>query len=119
MALRFRKRRRSGHRGRARNGRVPDAVSAIVRAATRKWRTVALIVATVILDRRHQSIDVSALAERVNVLVAAGRLDAQGDLDRIRHSAVRLPAQSRPGTDMQDAVLALDEHERSGLEAAP
>jgi hypothetical protein len=72
---------------------------AILSVASRRW----LKVARVLLDAaRVEGIDLSEteqglriIVKRIEALVSQGRLDAQGDLRKWRHSEVRLPARSR------------------------
>ena len=61
------------------------------------WLKSARIVAQVLMeawDRKHDVSDL-LLASRLCVLVAAGRLESQGDLSRLTHSEVRLPTQNQ------------------------
>jgi len=68
---------------------------AILAAAQPSWRKVAMIVATA---AKAEGIDVTddeagyrVIVSRIEALVQAGRLAAQGDLKKWRHSEVRLP----------------------------
>jgi hypothetical protein len=64
----------------------------IMRAASKNWRKVAMIVGIVIQANPHRGLQDTAIAERVKLLVAEGRLEAQGNLDRMTYSEVRLPS---------------------------
>lgn len=75
--------------------KVSQIDEAIVAAAQPSWRKVALIVAVAAKskgvgvpddDEGHR-----AIAARIEALVRDGRLTAQGDLKKWRHSEVRLP----------------------------
>lgn len=70
-----------------------DVDAAIMRAAKKSWQKVAMIVAKVITVEPYRQLRLQDLgvAERVKLLVADGRLEAQGNLDRMRYSEVRLP----------------------------
>ena len=77
------------------NARVVD--EAIVSLAKRRWQKTAMIIANVLDRLEVEKLDVHGhkVAERIEYLVKEGRLEAQGDLSRWRHSEVRLP--SKPG----------------------
>ena len=69
----------------------------IVSLAKRRWQKTAMIIANVLDRLEVESLDVHGhrVEERIVYLVKEGRLEAQGDLSRWRHSEVRLP--SKPG----------------------
>jgi hypothetical protein len=58
-----------------------------------QWRKVAMIIAKVVdaSGRRWDDAQLHDVAERIRALVEDGRLEAQGDLSKWRHSEVRLP----------------------------
>ena len=76
----------------------PDQVqsigAALLNACDHHWRKVAWVVGTVMGNMlgRVSGIPDSFYANRVAELVALGRLEAQGDLTRMRDCEVRLPA---------------------------
>ena len=61
----------------------------IMRATTKDWRKVAMIVG--ITMQTFRGIKDLEIADRVKLLVSSGRLEAQGDLEQMRYSEVRLP----------------------------
>ena len=71
-----------------------DIDSLILSAASVQWRKVAFIVGTVltICQRNAPETNVDAIADRVRALVDDGKLEAQGNLSRMRHSEARLPS---------------------------
>jgi hypothetical protein len=71
-----------------------DIDAAILAVAKTSWRKVALIFSQA---AKHISADFDAredayrlVARRIHALVADGRLEAQGDLEKWRHSEIRL-----------------------------
>jgi hypothetical protein len=60
-----------------------------------QWRKVAMIIAKVVdaSGRPGDDAEFHDVAERVRALVEDGRLEAQGDLSKWRHSEVRLPTE--------------------------
>ncbi|MEH6413839.1 DUF3658 domain-containing protein [Pseudomonas sp. CGJS7] len=74
----------------------PDEIQAIemalLNACDQHWRKVARVVATVMgsIPSRAPGIPDSFYAKRVAEMVALGRLEAQGDLSRMRYCEVRL-----------------------------
>lgn len=66
----------------------------ILSNANARWRKVALVMALTNDRIREIQLDASLdeIAERIKALVRTGRLESQGNLDRWRHSEVRLPA---------------------------
>ncbi len=67
--------------------------AALLQRADPRWRKVALLVATAMNGSSHiPGIPDTYYARRIQDLVANGTLEAQGDLSRMRHSEVRLPA---------------------------
>ena len=68
---------------------------AILAAAQPSWRKVAVVVATaaraVGVGVTDDEAGYRVIASRIEALVQAGRLAAQGDLKKWRHSEVRLP----------------------------
>ncbi|TXM68158.1 MULTISPECIES: DUF3658 domain-containing protein [Methylobacterium] len=63
----------------------------IMRAAKERWQKVAMITAIIIHANPRRGIKDTAIAERIKLLVSLGKLEAQGNLDRMRYSEVRLP----------------------------
>jgi hypothetical protein len=61
------------------------------------WLKVAMVISRVLLECRHEGNEINEheVAERVVALVEIGKLEAQGNLSRWRHSEVRLPDQER------------------------
>ena len=72
-----------------------DRIDAIVLSrAQPNWRKVAMIISKVTRRAGRDDEDIAnAVAARIVALVAAGRLEAQGDLSEWRFSEVRLPKQ--------------------------
>ena len=68
----------------------------ILRFATERWRKVAMIVGSVLFDPNIEKLPLSDsdIANRVGELVAAGHLEARGDVQNIRYSEVRLKPKS-------------------------
>lgn len=64
----------------------------ILSAAGEQWRKVAFIVGKVLMVCRNNAPETSehTIADRIRALVDAGKLEAQGNLNRWRHSEVRL-----------------------------
>jgi hypothetical protein len=64
----------------------------ILSVAQAQWRKVAMILSQVIAARggRGDDAELEYVAQRVRTLVENGRLQAQGDLSKWRHSEVRL-----------------------------
>jgi hypothetical protein len=67
--------------------------SLILSTAHAQWRKVAFIVSSVLLVCRKNAAapDEYDIADRIQALVGEGKLEAQGNLNRWRHSEVRLP----------------------------
>jgi hypothetical protein len=65
----------------------------ILSFARPQWQKVAMVISKVFLDCEYNAIDVNDhdIADRIAALVAAGKLQSQGNLSRWRHSEVRLP----------------------------
>jgi hypothetical protein len=65
----------------------------ILSTAVSQWRKVAFIIATVLTVCDNDGIRISdyAISGRIRALVDEGKLEAQGNLSRWRHSEVRLP----------------------------
>ncbi|TXM63822.1 DUF3658 domain-containing protein [Methylobacterium sp. WL120] len=63
----------------------------IMRAAKERWQKVAMITAIIIHANLRRGINDTAIAERIKLLVSLGKLEVQGNLDRMRYSEVRLP----------------------------
>lgn len=65
--------------------------SALLMHASGQWRKVAFVVATVMttIPDRTQGIPDVFYAQHIKELVAAGKLEAHGDLSRMRYSEVR------------------------------
>jgi hypothetical protein len=61
------------------------------------WQKVAMILAKSLgrLESDRMRVSAERLAARIEFLVPAGRLEAQGNLSRWRYSEIRLPAQGR------------------------
>jgi Protein of unknown function len=70
-----------------------DVDRLILSFAQVQWRKVAMIISKVVdaSGRRWGDAELHEVAERIRVLVEDGRLEAQGDLSKWRHSEVRLP----------------------------
>lgn len=67
---------------------------ALMAAALTRWRKVAMVVALAMDDPRHiASVPDTFYGQRVCKLVEDGRLEAQGNVEYMRFSEVRLPAQ--------------------------
>ena len=65
----------------------------ILSLAREKWQKVLMIVARSLdaLGREMDDDGLHCVGQRVVALVQAGKLEAQGDVSRWRHSEVRLP----------------------------
>jgi hypothetical protein len=65
----------------------------ILSTAVAQWRKVAFIIGTVLRVCRNNAAEISEddIADRIRALVDEGKLQAQGNLSRWRHSEVRLP----------------------------
>jgi hypothetical protein len=69
----------------------------ILSFARTDWRKVAMIIGRVLFHCRDTGLSIDhddfdlRVAERIVALVEAGKLQAQGNLSRWRHSEVRLP----------------------------
>jgi len=68
-----------------------DLDESILRHLTPRWQKVAMVVAKVLMDADP---DLSQLgdfevAERIKLLVQAGRIEARGDLKQMRRSEIR------------------------------
>jgi hypothetical protein len=70
-----------------------DIDALILSTAVRQWRKVAFIIGTVLMTYRKSAAETNEdiIADRVRALVDAGKLESQGNLNRWRHSEVRLP----------------------------
>jgi hypothetical protein len=71
-----------------------DQVDRELRAnCTHQWRKVAMVVGTTMSTLESRTVGIPAMfyAQRVARLVHEGRLQSQGDLQRMRYSEVRLP----------------------------
>ena len=70
-----------------------DIDHVVLSLAKDRWRKVAMIIAQseALLGEMTER-DCNVVAERIEALVAAGKLEAQGNLKRWRWSEVRLPA---------------------------
>jgi Protein of unknown function len=70
-----------------------DLDALLLSSSKTQWQKVAMIVSIVYFEYRHNGIDVSvdAVADRIRSLVEDGKLQAQGDLSKMRHSEVKLP----------------------------
>lgn len=68
----------------------------ILSLAKTRWQKVAMIVGKAYEQPQVGDVDDPAgkVAERIEHLVKAGRLESQGDLSRWRHSEIRLPDSS-------------------------
>jgi hypothetical protein len=66
----------------------------ILSAASERWQKVARIIA-VVSQRAGDGTNFDAIAARIRDLVDDGKLQAEGDLSRWRHSEVRLPQSSK------------------------
>ncbi|MEI2431208.1 DUF3658 domain-containing protein [Lysobacter yananisis] len=77
-----------------RPGQIQGIDTALLNACDHRWRKVAWVVGTVMdnMPDRVPGIPDSFYAKRVAEMVATGRLEAQGDLSRMRYSEVRLAA---------------------------
>ena len=66
---------------------------AIIANASTQWRKVARVIGSAMMDRSATVPPVPDIfyAERVHNLVAAGKLESQGDVDFVRLSEIRLP----------------------------
>jgi uncharacterized protein DUF3658 len=75
---------------------VPDKLDQLILArAQPQWRKVAYIIASIGHDMSMTTDeDYDCIAARIVALVRSGKLEAQGDLAKWRHSEVRLPATS-------------------------
>jgi hypothetical protein len=80
--------------------RLAEIDAALLRAASHRWRKLSRVVATAMYDLpvRIDGVPDVFYAQRVEVLVQAGRLEAFGDLRRMRYSEVRLPQSGHVGT---------------------
>ena len=78
-----------------------DLDEVILTMATKNWRKVAFVIAKTLHKLEEAGLTVSndEMTERVKALVAGGRLESQGDLDRWRFSEVRLAVVSSTETD--------------------
>jgi hypothetical protein len=65
----------------------------ILSTAVSQWRKVAFIIGSVFMECRENGAGTSlyAISGRIRALVDEGKLEAQGNLSRWRHSEVRLP----------------------------
>jgi hypothetical protein len=75
---------------RASDDHIDDLILSVVSG---QWRKVAFIVSKVLRVYRNNAPETSedTIAYRVRALVDDGKLEAQGNLSRMRHSEVRLP----------------------------
>lgn len=60
--------------------------------ATKRWQKMAMVVATVLLDNCEKLEGESdiTISDRVRVLVDKGKLEARGNLSKMRNSEIRL-----------------------------
>jgi len=60
---------------------------------TLRWQKVAMVIGTIMLDHKQDllAVDHGFLTERIKLLVDTGRCEAQGNLNQIRFSEIRLP----------------------------
>ena len=71
--------------------------SLILSYAGEHWRKVAMIIGRVLTEferagtRKTTDADQYEIADRIRALVEEGKLEAQGNLSRWRHSEVKLP----------------------------
>ena len=66
----------------------------ILSSASDRWQKVAKIIA-VVSERVGNGPHFDAIEARIRALVEDGKLQAEGDLSRWRHSEVRLPQSSK------------------------
>jgi hypothetical protein len=73
--------------------------AAILAECSERWRKVARVVTRTedVLKTRYPGLTFHFYTEYLSLLVEEGRLDSQGYVYYIRHSEVRLPAQSSSG----------------------
>lgn len=91
---------RAGRRRRRRIVPLHRVDAALLDAADTRWRKAAGVIGEVWngLSPKHRTFgQIHGLARRVGRLVAAGKLQAAGDLRRIRFSEVRLPPAQAEG----------------------
>jgi hypothetical protein len=75
-----------------------DFDKALLQQATERWQKAAKIIGQVMMSVGEDDWPGDTyLAERLQALVTAGKLESQGDLSRIRFSEVRLPQKERTG----------------------
>ncbi len=75
-----------------------DYDEALLQQATERWQKAAKIIGQVMMSiGENEWPGDTYLAERLQALVTAGKLESQGDLSRIRFSEVRLPQKERAG----------------------
>lgn len=65
----------------------------VLRFAAERWKKVSTVAAKVLFETDPNMSDVNdfEIAERVKALVDTGELEAQGNLDDMRRSEIRLP----------------------------
>jgi len=63
----------------------------ILAAARTQWSKMAMIIGRVWLECGRDAVSEDAIASRIRNLVENGKLQAQGNLARWRHSEVKLP----------------------------
>lgn len=87
-------------RGKTRTHYERHADGLVVWAARPDWRKVARIMADVLNACRRNGVvtNEDSIAESIRLMVEHGKLEAQGDLSRWRHSEVRLPDPGARGT---------------------
>jgi hypothetical protein len=70
----------------------------VLRAASTEWRKVAMIIALVLngCEREGMRAGEDEIAGRIVAMAEAGKLAAQGDLSKWRHSEVRLSTGGSP-----------------------
>jgi hypothetical protein len=73
---------------------VPPIDDIILSLSQPEWKKVAMIIAKAVdeCERRAITATHNEIASRIQMLVSARRLEAQGDLSNWRHSEIRLPA---------------------------
>jgi hypothetical protein len=69
----------------------------IMSLTSAKWQKVAMVLARSLTQLEDEGVHILAgrIAARIEFLVLAGHLEAQGDLSSSRHSEIRLPERAR------------------------
>lgn len=82
----------------------------ILKFATKRWRKIAMIVGGVLFDPKieEMSLSDSEIALRIGELVAAGHLEARGDVQNMRYSEVRLKPKPRASGCGREQTMAGD-----------